>query len=149
MARTIEAITAELQAAHPTLTKRVNGQDVVLDAAAYGTRILQMATAVQQAELDAEAAAALKEARRQVRLALSTLDADIALLQGTPTNAQVRDAVLHDSRILRGIIRFLIDDMRVIEPTDPQTALAAPVLETNTAQTGPLTALRRMFGARN
>jgi hypothetical protein len=108
MARTIADITPELESAYPTLTAVVNGEATPLPSNKYNERILQMALAVQDAELAAEAEAARRAERDQVRSAITSLDTHIANLSDTPTNAEVVAAVLFACRAVRRIIVVLI-----------------------------------------
>jgi hypothetical protein len=108
MARTIAEITADLENTYPTLTAYVNGEGAPLPSNKYDERILQMSLAVQDAELAAEAEAARKAERDQVRAAITSLDTHIANLSDTPTNAEVVAAVLFLCRAVRRIIVVLI-----------------------------------------
>lgn len=100
-------IEARLRAEYPTLTARVNGEDVALSPAAYEAKIAEWVLAELAAQQAADDEAARKDLRRQIRLARTRLQAirDAASF----TNAQ-RDAAIRDTaRILDGLIGVLID----------------------------------------
>jgi hypothetical protein len=120
MARTrqdiLDAYLADPQ--YATLTSVVNGVTVPLSNADRLTRLGEWADATLLREQEADAETARKDLRRQVRLALAALDADITTLQTTsPTLAQLRPMVLRADRVLVGVIRALID-LDLIERND-------------------------------
>lgn len=118
MAQTVADIKAGYEAdpQYAVLTESVNGEVVTLSASERDALLTTWATNERQRQLDNEAAAALKELRRQVRLARTRLQ---QIRDATPpfTNAQ-RDAATQDiARYLDGLIGVLID-LRLIEATD-------------------------------
>ena len=116
MADDLATIEARLRTEYPTLTARVDKQDVPLDQGAYDARIAEMAVAERQAQLDAEADAARKELRRQVRVARTRLQ-QIATAVPPFSNAQ-RDAAIQDTaNYLDRLIGILID-ANLIEASD-------------------------------
>jgi hypothetical protein len=118
MAETLAQIDARMRTEYPTLKVVVNGVESVLGQAAYDARIAEMAQFVLAGQLADEAEAARKDMRRQVRLALTALDADIVTLNtGSPTLAQMRPMLERTDRTIVGLIRALID-LRLIEQSD-------------------------------
>ena len=118
MAETRDAIAARLRAdpEYAVLTRTVNGETHTLSADEREARITDMADAIQQSQLDAEVLTALKDTRRQVRLARTRLQ-QIRDASGAFTNAQ-RDAATKDlARYLDGLIGVLID-LALIERSD-------------------------------
>lgn len=118
MARTrqeiLDAFLADPQ--YAVLTSDVNGETVTLTEPERLARINEWADATLAAEQEADAQAALKELRRQVRLARTRLQ-QIRDASGTFTNAQ-RDAAIKDvARYLDGLIGVLID-LNLIERND-------------------------------
>src|SRR5574338_814133 len=94
MAEDVATIEVRLRTEYPTLTAVVNKQTVTLDQTACNARIGEMAVAVQQAELAAEAEAARKALRDAVRAARTRLN-QIATATPPFTNTQ-RDAAIQD-----------------------------------------------------
>ena len=110
MAETTQQIEARLRAdpAYAVLTRVVNGAAQTLTAAERDARIAEEAAAIRQQHLDAEAAAALKTLRAQVRTARARLQ-QIHTAAPPFSNAQ-RDAAIQDTaRFLDGLIGVLID----------------------------------------
>lgn len=106
---TREEIDARLRLEHPEIAVVENKVRRVLDPAAYEVRLAQWVDAELARQGREDEDEARRQLRRQVRLALTTLNDNIALLSGTPTAAQVRGCVLDNARVLRGLISVLID----------------------------------------
>lgn len=110
MADSLEVIETRLRLLHPTITTQVNGTDTVHGPgdAEYEDTMDRWAESERQFQLDAEAEAALRELRRQVRVARTRLQ-QIAGATGTFTNAQRDQATKDIARFLDGLIGVLID----------------------------------------
>lgn len=108
MAEDVATIEVRLRTEYPALTAVINKQPVTLDAAAYERRIGEMAVAVQQQQLAAEAEATRKALRDAVRTARTRLN-QIATATPPFTNTQ-RDAAIQDiANYLNKLVGVLID----------------------------------------
>lgn len=115
MARTRAEIEAAFRASDPVMRVTEDGVERVLSVPEYEARLAEWVETKLAAELAADAEAARKELRRQVRAARTRLQ---AIRDTTSFSNASRDAALRDlTRVLDGLIGVLID-RALIEATD-------------------------------
>jgi long-subunit acyl-CoA synthetase (AMP-forming) len=108
MAEDVATITARLKTQYPTLSASVDGERVTLDATAYDARIAEMASALRQQQLEAEADAARVLLRKKYRAAKTELA--IAVTAG---NAVTR--LTNTRTIIDGLLEILKDSGLVLD----------------------------------
>jgi CTP:molybdopterin cytidylyltransferase MocA len=112
MAEDVATITARLKTQYPTLSASIDGASVTLGAAAYDARIAEMASAIRQQQLDAEADAARVLLRKKYR-AWQTHKASWATEYARPVGTTLASALAR-LQATRDAFNVLVGDMDAV-----------------------------------
>lgn len=106
-----ETMRAQLIAQHPVIHETIDGEERALSQGEYDATIDRWTDAALKNEQRIQQRSDEQAVRRQVHIALTTLDQDIERLGDgqAMTVAQLRPIVLRIARIERGLIQTLID----------------------------------------